>query len=424
MAPILVSADAHCLEPEDLWRTRLAREEWRGKAPGVQRLPGGMKKMTSASEASYDYRDYTIPGHLDADDRWHECDAGDEYELVPYDQDVRARLRDLDRDGVWAETTHPNAASYVFSDPDPAFALACARVYNDYVAERLASERIYPCAMIPVGDIEGAIAEVERAASLGLRGMELPMTAPAPYFLRRYDRLWAAIRDKGYPVNLHIGTGRVGDAAIVAVAMMHGGGIAGSIAAAHINAERSQSIGASDDDEWNRAVDATKSTTAAVGLFLSAAPTLIDLVAGGVCARFPELHFIAVETGAGWLAGLMQGLDAAWRAGIGTHRDRGDSGTIQIKREWRYPLRPSEYIRRQVHVTFMEDHAALQNRFITGIEPLLWGNDYPHHEGSWPMSRDACRVMSKEAGLTDAEQRAIFGGTVAALYGIPLPPEA
>ena len=424
MPPLLLSADAHCLEPPDLWRKRLDREEWRQRAPGVVRLPGGMKKITPQSAPSYDYREFESPGHFDEAGRWHDCEADSAHVLIDYDQDAAARAAAMDADGVWAETTHPNVAPYVFNDPDPNFALACARIYNDYVAERLMSDRIYPTALIPVGDIDGAIDEVDRASALGLRGMELPMVPPSPYFLPRYDRLWGAIQEKGYPVNLHIGTGRIGDAASVALAMMNGGGIAGSIATAHINAARSAAVSKSESNAGEveeRARDATKSTTAAMGLFMSAAPTLIDLVAGGVCERFPLLHFVAVETGAGWLASLMQGLDAAWRVGIGTQRDRGDVGTAQIKRDWRYPLRPSDYIRRQIHVTFMEDLAALENRSITGIEPLLWGNDYPHFEGCWPLSQMARDLMIADAGLSDQEATAIFGGTLARLYGIPLP---
>jgi predicted TIM-barrel fold metal-dependent hydrolase len=69
----------------------------------------------------------------------------------------------------------------------------------------------------------------------------------------------------------------------------------------------------------------------------------------------------------------------------------------------------------------MEDYAALDNRHVSGIDVLVWGNDYPHYEGSWPKSRDAVAAMSEHAGLTAEEQATIFGGTLAKLYGVVRP---
>ena len=89
--------------------------------------------------------------------------------------------------------------------------------------------------------------------------------------------------------------------------------------------------------------------------------------------------------------------------------------------QWKYPLLPSEYVKRQMHVGFMDDHLALRNRHITGIEPLIWGNDYPHYEGTWPDSQAAINGMIDRYDLTDDEKAAIFGGTLAKIYDIALP---
>ena len=50
-------------------------------------------------------------------------------------------------------------------------------------------------------------------------------------------------------------------------------------------------------------------------------------------------------------------------------------------------LKPSELIRRQCAATFMYDPVAINNRETTGVETLMWGNDYPHPEGTWPESQ-------------------------------------
>ena len=44
-------------------------------------------------------------------------------------------------------------------------------------------------------------------------------------------------------------------------------------------------------------------------------------------------------------------------------------------------LQPSEYFQRQGAATFCDDEVGLHNRNVTGVECLLWGNDYPHFEG-------------------------------------------
>jgi hypothetical protein len=162
--------------------------------------------------------------------------------------------------------------------------------------------------------------------------------------------------------------------------------------------------------------------------------TIPQLLAGGVCERHPGLHFFFVETGARWLAALMDSMDDAWLEPTGAHAREvrrwvitpdgtkiPHRGENEYDLEWTYPLKPSEYVRRQIHVGFMDDWAALRNRGITGIEPLVWGNDYPHYEGTWPNSRSTVDTMVARTGLTDGEAAAIFGGTLASLYRIEQP---
>jgi hypothetical protein len=49
----------------------------------------------------------------------------------------------------------------------------------------------------------------------------------------------------------------------------------------------------------------------------------------------------------------------------------------------------------------------------------MWGNDYPHPEGTWPSSQE---VAAKQfADVPDDEVRAIVGGTARAVFGFDLP---
>jgi predicted TIM-barrel fold metal-dependent hydrolase len=78
-------------------------------------------------------------------------------------------------------------------------------------------------------------------------------------------------------------------------------------------------------------------------------------------------------------------------------------------------LRPSDYVRRQAHVTFQNDPVGVHNRHVTGVETLLWGSDYPHPEGTWPHSRRA--LAAQLAGVPEEEARQIAGETAARLFG-------
>jgi predicted TIM-barrel fold metal-dependent hydrolase len=80
---------------------------------------------------------------------------------------------------------------------------------------------------------------------------------------------------------------------------------------------------------------------------------------------------------------------------------------------------PSEYIRRQFHVSFQEDPVAVACRHITGVSTIVWGNDYPHAEGTFRGSR---RLLAELfAGVPDEERDAMVGGTLGGLLGFEAP---
>ena len=131
---------------------------------------------------------------------------------------------------------------------------------------------------------------------------------------------------------------------------------------------------------------------------------LCALIASGVLQRHPTLKFVLVECGIGWLAWVLQTLDQ-----------------MQDKRHmWIEPkleLRASEYFRRQGGATFSNDAAGLNNLGITRSDCLLWGNDYPHDEGTFPHSREA--IERTFCSISEADKRKILCGNAARLYGLP-----
>jgi Amidohydrolase len=64
---------------------------------------------------------------------------------------------------------------------------------------------------------------------------------------------------------------------------------------------------------------------------------------------------------------------------------------------------PSHYILRQVHATFQNDPVAVHNMALTGPDCLMWGNDSPHPESTYPNSQRVLRSLLQEV---PAEQSA------------------
>jgi predicted TIM-barrel fold metal-dependent hydrolase len=272
---------------------------------------------------------------------------------------------------------------------------------------------------VPLQDLDWAVKEINRVAELGIHGLEMPLCAPRgrPYYLDIYDPVWDAAQSCGLPIAMHAGTGKSGHTAN--------------------RAEEMLAMYSAGTDPTNRehAVFAKRTAMAAAGISSSAYQcfeTIPHLVAGGVLERFPDLHFVIVETGASWLLYLLDSMDTAW-TGLTVQRDvartffKADGSPVaqsaddELFRKWPYPMLPSDYVKRQMHVGFMEDFVALRNREYTGIDCLVWGSDYPHYEGTWPNSEAAISAQADKAGLTEEERAAIFGGTIAKLYKMPLP---
>ena len=137
----------------------------------------------------------------------------------------------------------------------------------------------------------------------------------------------------------------------------------------------------------------------------SMAPRTVALLAtSGVLAAHPSLHFVFVETNAGWLSWVMNTVDYYYKA-------------FQEYEGWVRPLLPeppSFYMTRQIHGTFQYDPVAIGNLAHTGTAPLLWGSDFPHAEGTYPNSRRVVRELFADVTLEEAA--AMLGGTAAELF--------
>jgi predicted TIM-barrel fold metal-dependent hydrolase len=375
---LVVSADGHILEPTDLFTTRL-------------------------------------PKHLRDRGVWE-----DDFEIEPLVEGGARIFRRLHTPGFegWTISRYRQTSGRMpeGDTDDHELSLAHARVYNDYVVERFSPyfSRLVPTAPIPLTDVDDAVAEIERVAASGFRAILLPSTPPRPYYSRELDPVWAAAQANGVHVFFHTQTGgvKVNDPEAVTLKVVMEN-------AAQVNqpvTEKSAS---------------KRMVTQAIYSTIVPQQIICQLIGGGVPERYPELHFALIEFNAHWLGSLVGSMDKCWITGIGQDPDwwlgvwdetlpateqSNMAQLFKLNEKWPYPLMPSEYVRRQFHVSFQDDPVAVACRHITGLSTIVWGNDYPHAEGTFRGSRE---LMDKLFADVPADERAaMVGGTLGGLLGL------
>ena len=94
---------------------------------------------------------------------------------------------------------------------------------------------------------------------------------------------------------------------------------------------------------------------------------IANLITGGVCHRFPDLKFVSVESGIGWLPFAMHHLDWQWK----------NCGVPQEHPE--YDLLPSEYFTRQMYGCFWFETDTVASAIEQmGADWILYESDFPH----------------------------------------------
>ena len=271
----------------------------------------------------------------------------------PGHTDAAARLADMDADGVWASSSYCEVSAFRYLYLIRDGWREATRAFNTTLAEwaAVAPDRLVVSYQIPIHDVDAAVAEVRWAAANGCRSLQLPVF-PAElglpdYWDTRYDPLWAAISDADLPICCHIG--------------------------------------------MNTALDdlALRDPTPQKGIFvpmvpLSAAEALGMWVLTGVFERFPGLRVVFVEPGLGWVAWWLDTVDDMAR------RQGYDFPALRAA--------PSEYFRRNVFLTFIDEPNALRlARETLGVDNVMWSSDYPHPVSSWPNSVALVDAMFADA---------------------------
>ena len=369
----MISSDNHVFEPPDLWLTRI-EPKFRERCPRIMRV--GNEDWWFCDGHQVDSTGFGFGG-AQTGERFKEGGGANLTFASTFDA-VRPggyipeeHVKDMDTDGVDVSINYPTACLQMFKEPDTELLNAIFRAYNSWLGEfcSYSPKRLRGIAPINIDDVQMGIKELERCGKMGFIG---GMITARPPIGRRYDSpeyepLWAAAQDLDMPLGLHLDTNRLGS------------GDADGTQEGYAILQRGVNC-----DHYVRM-------------------SLAEMITSGVFERYPKLQIGAVEYESSWAAHFLERLDYAY-----TDRHHGIMGRFKSD------MLPSDFFHRNVFVGFQEDLLGIRLRDLIGVDNLQWGSDYPHHESTFPRSREILEEILVDC--TDEEKAKIAGGNAARVY--------
>lgn len=378
----IIDVDSHIIEPPDLWTSRLAKK-WGSDVPHIETHPmTGEEMWAIGNDLLSPVAFFAIVGSQYVFPEYPRGLA----EADPAVHDPVARLAKLDENGIYAQVLYPNLIGQFFADKfadlDPKLALECVRAYNDYLTEFCSADpaRLIPLTVLPFWDIQASIRELERCAAMGHRGMLFAHTFANVGLPNIPDPHWAPLLDAaqslGQSVNFHIG------------------------------------FASAAEQDWSEYRHTPRRTIAAEGVlnFMSNARAINMLTIDGVCHRYPDLKFVCVESGFGFVPMQLQTMDWQWV----------NNGASEVEPD---ALLPSEYFRRQVFVTFWFERPSPE-QLENLRDNVMWETDYPHPSAQWPTPRVDIAKNARDAieysfaGVSEGTRRQVLYENAAKLYRV------
>jgi len=276
-----------------------------------------------------------------------------------------ARIKDQQTDGIAAEVIYPSVGMEICNIPDVDLKQACMEAYNRWLAEFCEP---YPHRLIGLGQCairtpESGIKELEAIKQQGFKGVMLPgLPAQEDYPHEMYREFFDAIVELDLVPSFHI--------------LTSGEGLKQNFRGSRINSFMS----------------VVRGNQELMSMF----------VFDGIFMRHPKLKIVSVEADGGWIPHYMYRMDHAYQRH--RHWMRGQ----ELDRT------PSEYFREHIYFTFQDDYTAFQFKDYLNIERMMWANDFPHSDSTWPWSQQL--LKDNLTHMTEAEKNLILHENVAKLY--------
>lgn len=359
MKTFVFSADSHIMEPKDLFTAG---------------LPASLKRHAIRAEMIGDYLTTRTDEKV-----IHRLRIGShrEQELGNFQRrgihDIEGRLDDMELEGIDSEICFPSLGIWIYAIEDPDAEAASVRLYNDWNARFLGDhpQRFVKCGVLPVADLGNAVAELNYLAGNCFKAAMLPSVTRdgiPKYNDEAWDPVFCRAGELGIALVMHTGTGLA--------TVVHERGPGGAI----INYTRQMN---------------------------DAMTSAMYLVSGGVLDRNPKARVAFIESGASWLVALAERMDEVCV-------DHSNFVRPKLSRA------PSEIVDNQLFASFQHDRACIlaADKGLPGARNIMWGSDYPHAEGTFPISRQLTRQLFEGLDVSDETRDAVLGLNAARLFGI------
>ena len=372
-----ISADSHVTEPPNCYKDYID-PKYRDRAPHVEIGPKGGEIYVI--DDFNDGKPYTVNlGGMAAagiDSKDIKLDTKKFKDLHQGGHDGKARIADQDRDGIAGEVIYPSVGMVLCNHPDSDFKQACMWAYNRWLQEfkSAAPDRIFGLGQTGVVSVKQTIADLEGIKEMGFCGAMFPCESSTgfEYDDPQFDPVWEAAVDLQLPITFHILTSRR-EAKVVS------------------------------DTQHNRG----RSMAHFHHTLIRANQDVISMfIWGRVFERFPDLKLVCAEADAGWVPHFMYRLDHFYR------RHRFHSKVQDMAKL------PSERVSENIYFTFQDDLIALNSLEMMNPKRLLWANDFPHSDSTWPWSQQLLAHQTKN--MSEDEKRWILRDNTAQLFHLPV----
>lgn len=387
--PKIISVDDHVVEPPDLWTSRLP-DKFKERGPRIVRERGGMDPKTFKWAPSDDgeladvwYYDglrspfSRLSAAVGLGDLGFGLTTFDEIHPGAWKQ--RERLQSMDENHVEVSICFPNTLprfcgqTFMEAD-DKELSLLCVRAYNDWIIDEWcvgdAHGRLIPLTIVPLWDVELAVAEVRRCADKGSHAIAFsenpyPLGLPSIHS-GEWDPMFAACQDTETVVCMHIGS----------------------------------------SSKMPQTTPDAPFIVSSTLTFQNAMGSMIDFVFSGTLERFPELVIAYSEGQVGWMPYVMERMDKLWEERV------DNSFGTSLKNP------PTSYLSDRMYGCIFDDETGLAARDRIGMERITFEVDFPHADSTYPNTEKVATKICEQAGLNDDEIYALMRGNAIRAFGL------
>ncbi|HEY7553608.1 MAG TPA: amidohydrolase family protein [Candidatus Binatia bacterium] len=282
--------------------------------------------------------------------------------------DAGARIADMDKEGIDIAYMFPTSVTSMIRHAEGPLSAALCRAYNNWIAEWVKpySDRLNAVGAMPFPSPEDAVSELRRCVDqLGMRAVWVPTNV----YGRNVDN---PVYDPFYREAERLG----------AVVMCHANA-GGYESAAECGSERFENF----------------FCTHMVSMPFEIMLTAVALITGGVCDRFPRLHFALLETGAGWVP--------YWFERMEEHREKIGHLVPEMKRK------PKDYLE-QIFISCDPGEETLPAVLDVAGDSVIFASDYPHWDGEFPHAVD--KIAARDT-LSEAQKRKVLAENAKRMFG-------